>query len=230
AQVLKTAGYATGIFGKWHLGDEAEYQPGRRGFDETFIHGGGGIGQTYPGSCGDAPGNMYENPAILHNGTFEKTEGYCTDLFFAHAIEWMDEELDKGIPFFACITPNAAHAPLEWPDRTLVTHVGRWPHGKAEQWKYRNCSIRDARFTLVNNAELYDLHDDPGEKTNVIDTHPEAAAKLRAAYDQWWTDVQPMLVNENVTGPKMNPFKELYWKQYGSGPDKALRKLMDPAT
>ena len=87
AQVLKAAGYTTGIFGKWHLGDEAEYQPDRRGFDEMFIHGGGGIGQTYPGSCGDAPGNTYFDPAILHNGTFEKTKGYCTDVFFAQAIE-----------------------------------------------------------------------------------------------------------------------------------------------
>src|ERR1043165_3280697 len=53
AQVLKTAGYTTGIFGKWHLGDEPEYQPNRRGFDEVIIHGAGGIGQSYPGSCGD---------------------------------------------------------------------------------------------------------------------------------------------------------------------------------
>ncbi|MCX6908674.1 MAG: sulfatase-like hydrolase/transferase, partial [Verrucomicrobia bacterium] len=68
AQVLKSAGYTTGIFGKWHLGDEDEYQPDRRGFDEVFIHGGGGIGNTYPGSCGDAPGNMYFSPAIKHNG------------------------------------------------------------------------------------------------------------------------------------------------------------------
>ncbi len=65
AQVLRGAGYATGIFGKWHLGDEAEYQPNRRGFDEAFIHGGGGIGQTYPGSCGDAPDNTCFNPAEL---------------------------------------------------------------------------------------------------------------------------------------------------------------------
>ena len=62
AQVLKTTGYSTGIFGKWHLGDEAEYQPNRRGFDEVFIHGAGGIGQSYPGSCGDAPGNTYFDP------------------------------------------------------------------------------------------------------------------------------------------------------------------------
>src|SRR5262245_21931906 len=59
AQVLQSAGYATAIFGKWHLGDEPAYRPNWRGFDEVFIHGGGGIGQTYPGSCGDAPGNTY---------------------------------------------------------------------------------------------------------------------------------------------------------------------------
>src|SRR5437016_6608303 len=46
AQVLKSAGYTTGIFGKWHLGDEAAYQPNRRGYDEAFIHGGGGIRQS----------------------------------------------------------------------------------------------------------------------------------------------------------------------------------------
>src|SRR5947209_4501696 len=91
AEVLRSGGYATGVFGKWHLGDEDAYQPGRRGFDEVFIHGAGGIGQTYPGSCGDAPGNTYFNPALLHNGMFEKTKGYCTDLFFGRALAWMDE-------------------------------------------------------------------------------------------------------------------------------------------
>ena len=45
-QVLNTAGYTSGIFGKWHLGDEEEYQPHKRGLDEAFIHGAGGIGQN----------------------------------------------------------------------------------------------------------------------------------------------------------------------------------------
>ena len=121
-------------------------------------------------------------------------------------------------------------ADVPWPDRTLVTHVGRWPHGKMEEWKFRQCSIRDARFTLVNNAELYDLQADPGEKTNVLDAHPDEVAKLRAAYEQWWTEVQPLQVNENVVGPKVNPFKALYWQQFGGGPDEALSKFMDPAT
>ena len=54
------------------LSDPAGYTD-RRGFDEVFIHGAGGIGQIYPGSSGDAPGNTYVDPAIKHNGTFVKT-------------------------------------------------------------------------------------------------------------------------------------------------------------
>ena len=58
ANVFHDAGYATAHFGKWHLGDEAEYQPNKRGFDEVFIHGTGGIGQAFANcSSGDAPGN-----------------------------------------------------------------------------------------------------------------------------------------------------------------------------
>lgn len=112
ADVLREAGYTTGIFGKWHLGDEEMYRPDRRGFDETFIHGAGGIGQSYPGSCGDAPGNRYFNPTILHNGTFEKTEGYCTDIFFRKAIDWMGRNR-SGKPFFCWIATNAPHAPYD---------------------------------------------------------------------------------------------------------------------
>ena len=56
-KLLQKAGYETGIFGKWHLGDEDAYQPYNRGFSEVFIHGAGGIGQSYEGSCADFPPN-----------------------------------------------------------------------------------------------------------------------------------------------------------------------------
>ena len=111
AQVLKGAGYATGIFGKWHLGDEEAYRPNKRGFDEMFIHGGGGIGQSYPGSCGDAPGNLYFNPAILHNDKFEKTTGYCTDVFFSEATKWIESKKGGKEPFFCWLATNAPHGP-----------------------------------------------------------------------------------------------------------------------
>lgn len=111
-QLLQQAGYATGIFGKWHLGDEAPYQPNHRGFNEVFIHGAGGIGQTYPGSCGDAPNNSYFHPAILHNGTFVKTQKYCTDVFFDQALTWIESRQGQG-PFYAHIATNAPHGPLD---------------------------------------------------------------------------------------------------------------------
>ncbi len=111
-QVLKTAGYTSGIFGKWHLGDEEPYQPQQRGFDEAFIHGGGGIGQAYDCSCADAPHNSYHDPVIRHNGSFVKTHGFCTDLFFSAALAWIKEHKNKPQPFFAYLAPNAPHGPF----------------------------------------------------------------------------------------------------------------------
>ena len=126
AQTLQAAGYATGIFGKWHLGDEDAYQPGKRGFAEVFIHGGGGIGQTYPGSCGDVPGNRYSDPVIKHNGTFEETHGFCTDVFFDQAQKWIST-LKKEQPFFLYLPTNAAHEPVSCPPEYEKPYAGKVP-------------------------------------------------------------------------------------------------------
>ncbi|MEN1677985.1 MAG: arylsulfatase [Planctomycetota bacterium] len=116
AEVLSEAGYATGIFGKWHLGDEDPYQPNNRGFNEAFIHGAGGIGQHYDGSCADAPGNRYFDPTIRHNGRFVRTKGFCTDVFFDAAMDWMRGQSKGRQPFFAYIATNAPHGPFLAPD------------------------------------------------------------------------------------------------------------------
>lgn len=111
-QALKQVGYTSGIFGKWHLGDEEPYQPHKRGFDEAFIHGAGGIGQAYNCSCADAPGNKYFDPTIRHNGSFVRTKGFCTDIFFTSAMGWIKSVKDGRKPFFAYITTNAPHGPF----------------------------------------------------------------------------------------------------------------------
>ena len=111
----------------------------------------------------------------------------------------------------------------EWPDRTLFTHVGRWPRGTdPQEYKYRQCSIRTPRWHLVCTADdgrkawqLFDLAADPGEKTDVAAAHPGVVRDLDAAYDAWWASVQPQLVNENAVAPAVNPFKELFEKQFG---------------
>ncbi|MFM7181220.1 MAG: arylsulfatase [Verrucomicrobiales bacterium] len=126
-QVLSQSGYATGIFGKWHLGDEDAYQPSQRGFSESFIHGAGGIGQSYPGSCGDAPGNKYFDPVIRHNGKFIRTEGYCTDLFFTQARLWMKTQHEAGKPFFANITTNAPHSPYIAREQDAALYLDKVP-------------------------------------------------------------------------------------------------------
>lgn len=158
AQLLKSVGYITGIFGKWHLGDEAEYRPDRRGFDETFIHGAGGIGQTYPGSCGDAPGNKYFNPAILHNGTFEKTKGYCTDVFFNQALGWIDARRKEKAPFFCWIATNAPHAPLDVPAEYEQKYAGQ----KKDVAKFFGmiANIDDNVGKLLERLKEWNLEDD----------------------------------------------------------------------
>jgi arylsulfatase len=380
AQLLQGTGYATGIFGKWHLGDEAEYRPDRRGFGEVFVHGGGGIGQTYPGSCGDAPGNKYFDPVILHNGKFEKTQGYCTDVFYAQATQWMDAQRKTQQPFFAYIPTNAPHGPyiarpedkalyegkglkpdtesffgmihnidqnvgkllaklgewgiakdtlvifmndnggtagvsvfnadmrgskgsawlggtrassfwrwpgvvepgdcaalaahidffptladlagitlpenakaqvegrslvplLEnpsapWQDRLLFTHQGRWNKGAdPTASKFHMASVRNTRWAMVSEQsrdgapqwQLFDLTADYAQKNNVIGEHPRVAQELGAAFDQWWAECLPLMVNEKAVGPQMNPFQELYYKQFGGSPSQVDLDRMNPA-
>ncbi|MDW7691205.1 arylsulfatase [Flammeovirgaceae bacterium SG7u.111] len=104
AQIFKSNGYSTGIFGKWHLGDNYPFRPQDKGFDEVLVHGGGGIGQTMDHWDNDYFGDMY-----LHNGELKKFEGYCTDVWFENAKRFIGENKDK--PFFCYLPTNAAHSP-----------------------------------------------------------------------------------------------------------------------
>lgn len=158
-QVLKTAGYTTGIFGKWHLGDEAEYQPNRRGFDEVFIHGAGGIGQSYAGSCGDAPDNKYFDPAILHNGKFEKTQGYCTDVFFTQAEKWIDAVRGKQ-PFFCYIATNAPHSPYICRDEDLARYSDKVEDAQAAHFLGMVANIDDNVGRLLGKLKEWNLEND----------------------------------------------------------------------
>jgi len=362
AQVLKTAGYTTGIFGKWHLGDADPYQPENRGFDEVFIHGAGGIGQNYAGTQGAVPGTGYFNPIIKHNGTFEQTKGYCTDVFFQQTLTWIKQQKGKQ-PFFAYVPTNAPHGPfivdkkysalfegkasgkeanflgmivnidenmgllmkkldewdlardtllifmtdngtaaggriynagmkgfknsadrggsrvplfLRWPDRikagvdvdrltrhydifptlaelagaTLsedlgldgrsllplikdpkakwadrytIFHKGRWGKKGAGRWAKGNCdpdkakyegfAVRNEQWRLVGKNALYDIKDDPGQKKNVAQANPKVVEEMLAAYDKWWAEVRPLMVNEDAPLNTGKPFIEQFKKQ-----------------
>ena len=81
-----------------------------------------------------------------------------------------------------------------WEKLFLIHHVGAWEPGAAAQSKYDRYAIQDERFSLINNTELYDLKDDPGENRNVLNEYPEVVGQLRTRYERWWTRVLPRMV------------------------------------
>jgi arylsulfatase A-like enzyme len=107
ANVLKSAGYATGIVGKWHLGNVPHFHPLKRGFDEYFGFLGGSHSYTDPG-LGSA------NPIMRGTEPVNEKE-YLTDAFTREAMSFIERHKDK--PFFLYLTYNAVHSPLEVPER-----------------------------------------------------------------------------------------------------------------
>lgn len=375
-QMLQSAGYATGIFGKWHLGDEVEYLPGNRGFDKVLIHGSGGIGQVRLGDFPTNDENPYFDPVLLHDATIVKSKGYCTDIFFQAGMEWIKEQSSSDEPYFAYVATNAPHAPLivaekykkrfrdlgydegtagrygmveniddnfgllmskleewealdntlvifmtdngathlsgrfngkkikhfnanlqggknspteggnhvpffaqwkgvlgegvdisaltahvdfyptfselagaslpakmqdldgrsflplwedpaaEWADRELFVHCGRWNPGKRDDSKYKKCAVRTQQWRFVNNEELYDVAQDPGELTDIASDHPEVVEALRQFYDQWWDSTYPLLVNEGLPRLKEHPLAVRYEAQLK---DKGIPEWVPPA-
>ncbi len=332
ADYFQGSGYATGIFGKWHLGDNAPYRPQDRGFDTVVVHGGGGIGQTP-----DYWGNNYFDDSYWDGERHTRYEGYCTDVWFQEALRFIEGNASNQ--FFCYIPTNAPHSPhlvdpvysdpylprtpheerakyygmlaniddnvgglrrrlaelglaentififmtdngsaggvevdegqfvtsgfnvgmrgkkgseydgghrvpfflhwpaggfnsgrdvdevtanvdilptlidlcglekseaesfdgtslkplllpevgvqLVWPDRTLVTDSQRL----AYPVKWRKSAVMTDSWRLVNGRELYAIKADPGQKTDVSDSHPIVVSELRAAYESWWHQV-----------------------------------------
>lgn len=117
ADVFAASGYRTGMFGKWHLGDNYPYRPQDRGFQHVVAHKGGGVGQTP-----DFWGNSYFDDTYFHNGEPRYHEGYCTDVWFDEALAFIDDHREQ--PFFAFISTNAPHSPYLVADRYRAPYLG----------------------------------------------------------------------------------------------------------
>ncbi len=109
AEIFAANGYDTGIFGKWHLGESYPFRPQDRGFQESLVHGCGGIGQA-----SDYWGNDYFDDVYWRNGVPEKFEGYCTDVWFRESLAFIERKREK--PFFCYIPTNAPHEPFRVPE------------------------------------------------------------------------------------------------------------------
>lgn len=117
ANVFADAGYATGMVGKWHLGDNAPHRPQDRGFQDVVWHRCGGVGQA-----SDYWGNDYFDDTYERNGKFEKFTGYCTDVWFREAMRFVEENQSK--PFFLYLAPNAPHGPYRVPPEWAEPYQG----------------------------------------------------------------------------------------------------------
>ena len=113
ANLFADNGYVTGMFGKWHLGDNVPHRPQDYGFKDVVWHRCGGVGQV-----SDYWGNDYFDDTYERNGKLEKFKGYCTDVWFAEATRFIEENKEK--PFFLYLPLNAPHSPYivdpKWSD------------------------------------------------------------------------------------------------------------------
>lgn len=122
AEILSANGYQTGIFGKWHLGDNYPGRPSDQGFAQSLVHKAGGIGQ--PGDLDNypRPDSSYFDPVLYKNNKAVQSSGYCTDVFTDGALDFLKQ--NKENPFFMYVAYNAPHGPLQVPEKYLEKYEG----------------------------------------------------------------------------------------------------------
>lgn len=153
AERLRDAGYRTGIFGKWHLGDNYPCRAIDQGFDEALVHRGGGIGQP-----SDPPeARSYFDPVLSHNGRAERQQGYVSDVITDAAIGFVEQNRQR--PFFLYLAFNAPHVPLEVPQRYRELYDAKqitpeaFPHAGQALPRELNGEVIAKVYAMVTNID-----------------------------------------------------------------------------
>ena len=158
AEMLKQANYKTGMYGKWHLGDNYPSRPMDQGFDESLIHLSGGMGQVGDFTTYFQGDKSYFDPVLWYNGQQKKYDGYCSDIFTDNAIDFIEK--NHNAPFFCYLSFNAPHTPLQVPDEYYQMYADIDPSIAFEKNNSSNVKMNernkeDARkvYAMVSNID-----------------------------------------------------------------------------
>ena len=178
AEMLKQANFTTGIFGKWHLGDNYPSRPSDQGFDESLIHLAGGMGQVGDFTNYFKKDTSYFDPILWHNNEQKPYKGYCSDIFTENAIEFIEK--NKNNPFFCYLSFNAPHNPLQVPDEYYQAYKTLDPTDGIDPELIPNEKISEKTkdntrkvYAMVTNIDdnlkkLFNKVDELGIKDNTI--------------------------------------------------------------
>jgi len=168
ADLLKEAGYATGVFGKWHLGIEPEYHPLKRGFDEFYGFLGHGAHDYFDLRIGEPYNAIYRNDTMIDDS------GYLTDNLAREAVSFIERHQTE--PFFLYLPFNAVHWPLQAPE----ADINRFNTGDKNRDIYLAMLVRmdvavgrvlDAlkRTGVDDNTLIFFFSDNGGARKNFAD-------------------------------------------------------------
>lgn len=162
-QLLKVAGYTTGIFGKWHLGARGEYRPERRGFDVSV-------------TTVDDSQNSHFDPTLLHNGSPREHKGFREDILFQEAIGFI--KANRQRPFFCYLPTFSPHAPLRAPEEYLERCKAKFPKAVPTPFYAMISNVDDNVGRLLEALHVLDL-----EKNTVVILMNDNGATY--GVDQW---------------------------------------------
>ncbi|HAD22222.1 MAG TPA: arylsulfatase, partial [Opitutae bacterium] len=126
------------------------------------------------------------------------------------------DQLPKGQVEGRSFVPLLKNPNAKWKDRYLFTQGARWKTGaEPTDHMWKRFAVRNERFRLVENS-LYDMKADPSQTTDVADKFPKTVKSMREAYEKFWQDTRPLMVNEDAPMSPTRPYHVLYEKQLNS--------------
>lgn len=135
-QIFANSGYATGLFGKWHLGDTYPHRPMDRGFQRVVWHKGWGLASEVEFD------NSYCRTRYFDEMEQKQSEEFCANLWFDEAMTWMGEQVERKQPFFAYIALNTPHSPFDPLPEDYALYKGKVGDERAEKF-----------FALIHNID-----------------------------------------------------------------------------